>query len=140
MIEFGKITGSMEGHYIQVRLRTQECLYAPMITFGNSVSIPSEQWITENKDNFLAVVAFEKDLLQNPMIVGFFPVKGATSEVYNTHEQLLQVVTDLVEELTKARVNTQIGPQKFMPDTQIELEKFKSKLGVIKSKINNLKL
>lgn len=140
MIEFGKITGDMEGHYIEVQMRTGEHLYAPMVVMGNSISIPSESWIKTNKDNFLALVTFEKDILENPMIIGFYPVKGATSKDYDVTEKLLKLVTDLVEELQKARINTQLGPQKFLPDTQMELKSMKSTLDEISASINSLKL
>lgn len=35
MIEFGKITGDMDGHYIEVQMRTGEHLYAPIVVMGN---------------------------------------------------------------------------------------------------------
>lgn len=140
MIEFGKITGDMDGHYIEVRMRTGEHLYAPIVVMGNSVSIPSSEWIKSNKDNFLALVTFEKDILESPMVIGFYPVKGATSSEYDVTEKLIKVVSQLVDELKKARVNTQLGPQKFLPDTQIELSNMKDSLDVISRTINSLKL
>ena len=140
MIEFGKITGDVDGHYIEVQMRTGEHLYAPLVIMGNSVSIPSESWIKANKDNFLALVAFEKNILENPMVIGFYPVKGATSKTYDVTEKLLSVVTELVSELQKARINTQLGPQKFLPDTQIELSNMKDTLDAISETINSLKL
>ena len=140
MIEFGKITGDMDGHYIEVQMRTGEHLYAPLVVMGNSVSVPSESWVKANKDNFLALVAFEKDILENPMVIGFYPVKGATSKTYDVTEKLLSVVTELVSELQKARINTQLGPQKFLPDTQIELSNMKDTLDAISETINSLKL
>ena len=74
------------------------------------------------------------------MIIGFYPVKGATSKDYDVTEKLLKLVTDLVEELQKARINTQLGPQKFLPDTQMELKSMKSTLDEISASINSLKL
>lgn len=117
MIEFGKITGEVDNNLLQVKMRTGESLYAPMAVVGTDVSIPSEDWVKENKDNFLALVTYEKDMPISPIIIGFYPVKGADSSVYNTAERLLAVVTKLLEQLLKAKVNTQIGPQPFMPDT-----------------------
>lgn len=140
MIEFGKITGDMEGHYIEVQMRTGEHLYAPIVVSGNSVSIPSKSWIEANKENFLALIAFEKDILENPMVIGFYPVKGAESKTYDVTEKLLAIVAQLVDELQKARVNTQLGPQKFLPDTQIELSNMKDTLTEISKTINSLKL
>lgn len=117
MIEFGKITGEVENNLMQVKMRTGESLFAPIAVVGTGVSIPSEEWVQSNKDSFLALVTYEKDMYISPMIIGFYPVKGADSSTYNTSERLLSVVVKLVEQLLKAKVNTQIGPQPFMPDT-----------------------
>lgn len=140
MIEFGKITGEVENNYIQVKMRTGECLFAPIAIVGTDVTIPSEKWITANKDNFLALVTYEKDMYISPMIIGFYPVKGADSSSYNTTEKLIAILEKLLEQLGKAKINTQIGPQQFMPDTLVVLEQLSNDLEVAKQDINQIKL
>lgn len=140
MIEFAKITGVMKKNTLQVRMRTGECLFAPMTIIGNTSSLPSEQWISSNKDNFLAIVDFEGGNLISPVIVGFYPVKGAKSETYNPTERLLEVTTKLLEQLMKAKINTNIGPQPFMADTQAVFKQIQSELKEIKKLILPLDL
>lgn len=140
MIEFGKITGEVEGNLMQVKMRTGEHLFAPLTVIGTDASIPSEQWVKDNKDNFLALVAYEKDMYISPMIIGFYPVKGADSSSYNTTERLLAMVTKLIEQLLKAKVNTQIGPQPFMSDTIQVLNDIKEELDEIAKLILPVKL
>lgn len=140
MIEFGKITGEVDNNLVQVMLRTGENLFAPMAVVGTDVSIPSEEWIKNNKNNFLALVTYEKDMYISPMIIGFYPVKGADSSSYNTTERILAAVTKLIEQLLKAKVNTQIGPQPFMADTIKVLTEVKTELNDISKLILPLKL
>lgn len=140
MIEFAKMSGEVDGHYVEVKIRTGEHLFAPITTIGTGATIPSEKWIKENKDNFLALVTYEKDMYISPMIIGFFPVQGADSSTYNTVERLIQVVLTLLEQLSKAKVNTMIGPQQFLPDTLLILEELSSEIDKIKSDINSIKL
>lgn len=140
MIEFGKITGEVEGNLMQVKMRTGEHLFAPLTVIGTDASIPSEQWVKDNKDNFLALVAYEKDMYISPMIIGFYLVKGADSSSYNTTERLLAMVTKLIEQLLKAKVNTQIGPQPFMSDTIQVLNDIKEELDEIAKLILPVKL
>lgn len=140
MIEFGKITGEVEGNLMQVKMRAGENLFAPLTVIGTDVSIPSEQWVKDNKDNFLALVTYEKDMYISPMIIGFYPVKGADSSSYNTTERLLAMVTKLIEQLLKAKVNTQIGPQPFMSDTIQVLNDIKKELDEIAKLILPVKL
>lgn len=140
MIEFGKITGEVDNNLIQVKMRTGESLFAPLTVIGTDVSIPSEDWITANKDNFLALVTYEKDMYISPMIIGFYPVKGADSSSYNTTERLLAMVTKLIGQLLKAKVNTQIGPQPFMPDTIKVFNEIKKELDEITKLILPVKL
>lgn len=140
MIEFAKITGEMDGNTIEVTMRTGESLYAPITVIGTDVSIPSEEWISANKGNFLALVTYEKDMAISPMIIGFYPVKGADSSSYNTTERLLAMVIKLVEQLLKAKVNTMIGPQPFMPDTIMVFQEVQKELDEIKKLILPLKL
>lgn len=139
MIEFGKITGEVENSLIQVKMRTGESLFAPMTVIGTGVPLPSEDWIKENKDNFLALVTYEKDMFISPMVIGFYPVKGADSSVYNPIERLLSAYTKLIEQLLKAKVNTQIGPQPFMPDTIKVFNEIKMELEEVSKLILPLK-
>lgn len=120
MIEFAKIVESV-GRKIRVKLRTGEEFVAPMLIVGAATSLPSESWILKNKDRFLAVVTYEKDLLDNPMVIGFYPVNKSSSEDYDSVTQLLDIFVSLLELLQQAKTNTQIGPQPFMPDTQQKL-------------------
>lgn len=140
MIEFGKITGEVENNLLQVRMREGECLFAPMTIVGNNVAIPSLEWIRANKNNFLALVTYEKDMYISPMIIGFYPVKGSDSSSYNTMERLLSTVIKLIEQLLKAKVNTQIGPQPFMPDTIKVFKDIKKELDDITKLISTIKL
>ena len=140
MVEFGKMTGKVDGTRVQVRLRQGEHLYAPLSTVGSGVALPSDKWIRDNKDNFLALVAFEKDLLENPTIIGFYPVKGAKSEEYSVTERLLKATTDLVEKLMSGKITTQLGPQGFMPDTMQALQQIKQELLDIKELIKPVDL
>lgn len=140
MIEFGQITGKVEKNLIQVKMRTGESLYAPVAVVGTTVSVPSETWITANKNNFLALISYEKDLLISPIIVGFYPVKGATSEKYNSFERLMAVVEKLVSQLSEAKVLTQLGPQQFLPDTLMVFKELSSELTNIKNEINQISL
>lgn len=140
MIEFAKITGDMEGHKIEVTLRTGESFLAPIVVMGTDVSVPSNEWISSNKDSFLALVSYAKDNYSDPMIVGFYPVRGADSSSYNTTERLLEVCLKLLEQLLKAKVNTMLGPQPFMPDTIQIFNQLKSELDEIKKLITPLKL
>lgn len=128
MIEFAKITGDTLDNRIMVTMRTGESLYAPIAVTGLGTPLPSEEWIKNNKDNFLALVAFEKGLLMNPVIMGFYPVKGATSTDYGVLERLLSATITLLEKLINGKVNTSIGPQPFMPDTLTALNEIKKEL------------
>ena len=140
MIEFGKITGDTDNNLIEVRMRTGECLYAPIAVVGTDVTIPSAEWITAHKDSFLALVTFEKDIYANPIIIGFYPTKGADSSKYNTTEKLITILEKLLTQLGKTKVNTQIGPQQFMPDTLMVLEQLSDELKTAKQDINQIKL
>lgn len=140
MIEFGKITGEVDNNLLQVKMRTGENLFAPMVVMGTDVSVPSKDWVTENKDRFLALVAYEKNMYTSPMIIGFYPVKGAESSTYNTTERLLAMAIKLVDQLLKAKVNTQLGPQPFMPNTIQVFKDIKEELDEIKKLILPIKL
>ena len=140
MIEFGKLTGEVDNNLICVQMRTGESLFAPISVMGTGVTVPSESWISANKDNFLAIVTYEKDLYISPIIIGFYPVKGADSAMYNTNERLLSVTIRLVEQLLKAKVNTQIGPQPFMQDTIKVFTDIKDELTKINDLILSIKL
>ena len=107
-----------------------------MITFGSNVSIPSEKWIKVNKHKYVALVSFEKDILENPMVVGFYPVKGATAEA-DMFSKLLALTADLISILQQATIMTQLGPQKIMSQYQTKLSEAKSKLNEIVSNVQD---
>lgn len=125
----------MDGHLLQVKMRTGESLYAPIVVMGTDVSVPSQDWVNLNKDKFLALISYEKNMYISPMVVGFYPVEGADSSVYNSTERLLKAMTDLVDQLLKAKVNTMLGPQPFMPDTIKIFTDIQTELGEIKKLI-----
>jgi hypothetical protein len=140
MIEFAKITGLTDKpNLIQVQLNNGEKLYAPMVTLGINVSIPSAMWIAKNKDNFLALVSFAGDIDQDPFVLGFYPLRGASSEDYNLTERMIDKFKELLNKLGQARVLTQLGPQQFMPDTIIELQKMSAEVDLLEQEINKLK-
>ena len=136
MVEFGVITGEVDGTWIRVQYRTGEKFWAPMITFVSNVSIPSEKWIKANKHKYVALVSFEKDILENPMVVGFYPVKGATAEA-DMFSKLLALTADLISILQQATIMTQLGPQKIMSQYQTKLSEAKSKLNEIVSNVQD---
>ena len=140
MIEFARITGKVEDNYIQVKLRTGEHLYAPVVVIGTGATIPSSEWVQDNKDNFLALLTYEKDMPISPFIIGFYPVKGADSSSYNSVERLIKVVSSLMDELIKAKVNTMLGPQPFLPSSIKEFSDLQIELKDIKSQILEIKL
>ena len=140
MIEFGQITGNTDNNTIEVKMRTGESLYAPLVVIGTGVSIPSEEWIKTNKGNFLALVSYEGSSYDSPMIIGFYPVKGADSSAYNVSERLLKVATELIDQLLKAKVNTMLGPQPFMPDSIQVFTNLQKELDEISKMILPLKL
>ena len=140
MIEFGKLTGETYKNMFKVKLRTSETLYAPICVMGIGTPQPSTAWVLSNKDKFLVLLTYEKDILNNPMIIGFYPVKGADSSTYDLFERLLESMQKLVDQLSKAKVTTQLGPQQFLPDTLLVLEQIKVSLNEIKNQINPINL
>lgn len=139
MVEYTKILNSDEEDekYLRLRARTGEEFIAPMCTIGTSGILPSKKWVEKNKDNFLAVVTYEKNLLENPIIQGFLPLTNAKAEEYNFLYLCTEVMLKLIEQLSKAKVNTQIGPQPFMPDTTRVLNDLKDKLNTYKEEVLN---
>lgn len=131
MIEFAKITGELEDNLLQVKMKTGECLYAPIIIPYVGATLPTKDWIGANKDSFLALVTYEGETFYDPMVIGFFPVKGADSSSYNVNDRLFKMVVKLVEQLLKAKVNTQLGPQPFMGDTLKVFNEVKTELDEI---------
>ena len=138
MVQFAKITGKVEDNLIQVTFKTGESVYASMVVAGVSLSIPSEDWIKDNKDKFLAIVSFEGESFTTAFILGFYPVKGAKSKDFNTFEKIIEVLYKLVDQLSKAKVNTQIGPQPFLPDTLQVLAQLKQDIDKHKKDILDL--
>jgi len=139
-MEFGKILGEVSGNRIRIKLRTGEEFMASMMVTGTT-PVPSEKWITDNKDNFLAIVEFEgNQMFPIPVLVGFYPVEGADSSVFNSFERLLTVMEKLTDQLIKAKVNTSIGPQPFLPDTIQVLNEVKQEMKKISENILPIKL
>lgn len=137
MIVFGKLTGKTLGNKAEVELVTLEHYWLPMLAHGVNSPLPSDKWIEENKDNFLAVV-FIGGGRNVDCVLGFHPVKGAVSAEYNVQERLIQAVKDLTETLKNATVNTSLGPQKFLPDTIMKFTELNTELESISSLIRNI--
>ena len=78
--------------------------------------------------------------MKNPMIMGFYPVRGASSESFNDFEKLLKLIGTLIDTLQQATTMTKLGPQKFMADTQSKLIQAKSDLTDITNDILKLSL
>ena len=140
MIEFAKIIGELDKNYLRVRVRTGEEFLAPITVMGTGCSLPSEKWIEKNKDNFLALVTYEKNMYISPMIIGFYPVKGAKSESYDALEKLMEISVNLIDMLLQAKVNTMLGPQPFFPVSLEELNKIKASLDEVSQDIQKLDL
>ena len=139
MWDFVKITGEVSGNSIRVKLPTGETLLAPVVTsLGNPM--PSAKWISDNKDNFLAIMGYREGLNPYPIILGFYPVRGADSESFSTFGKLLAVNVALLDLLMSAKVMTQLGPQPFMGDSQKSLNDIKSKLQELEKELNKIKM
>lgn len=138
MIEFAKITGEMEGTNLQVRMRTGECLFAPMVVLGIGATLPTQEWIDQHKEEFLAMVSYEGETFYDPMVIGFFPVKGADSTKHNTTYRTFMMLIKLVEQLLQAKVNTQLGPQPFMQDSIKVFNEIKDELESISKLMLNI--
>lgn len=138
MIEFAKILGETEGSSIRVKIRTGETFMAPMAIVGNSSPLPSAAWIAQNKDNFLALVTYEKDLYISPIVIGFYPVNNADATKYDVIYQFLDLVETLVTELTAVKTVTMLGPQPFFPDSLAKLQQMKLNMVEIKKQVLGL--
>lgn len=103
MIEFYRLTGKSDGDRIQVKARTGEEMYAPMINVGTSTSVPTQKWLLENKDNFIALVSYERDSFSRPLIIGFYPVKGAKSSDFDLMLKVMNLFDNLLEHLLQAK-------------------------------------
>ena len=132
MIEFYKLTGKSGGDRIQVKARTGEEMYAPMINVGTSTSVPTQKWLMENKDNFIALVSYERDSFSRPLIIGFYPVKGAKSSDFDLMLKVMNLFDNLLDQLLQAKTNTMMGPQMFFPDTIQKIQETKLKLEELK--------
>ena len=140
MIDFAKITGEVEGHRLEVQMPTGEHIFSPLLLNGTAVTFPTEEWIKNNKDNFLAVISYEGSRCYDSMILGFYPVRGADSTTYNTTDRMFKMLVKLVDQLLKAKVNTQIGPQPFMTDTIKVLNDIQKELTEIQKLMLDFKL
>lgn len=136
MIEFAQITGKTQGDTYQVKMRTGEHFYAPLSVTGIGTPMPSQRWIQENRNSFLALVTFEGK--NTPIIVGFYPVSGADSSKYGVFELLLELSTEIVDMLINAKTNTGIGPMPFMPGSMKRLMEIKVSLQGINSLIRQV--
>ena len=105
MIEFGVLTGEIDNSLLRVQYRTGEKFWAKMAMIGNNVSLPSETWIKTNCKNFLALVSFEKDLNETPIIIGFYPVNDPDSNSYNEFERLIKLIKVLLDTLKIGRAH-----------------------------------
>lgn len=139
MWDFVKILGEVDGHRIRVKLPTGEEVMAPVIT-AMGLPVPSEQWVKDNKDKFLAIMGYREGLNPYPIILGFYPVTGADSEKFNIFERLLVCQKEILDMLASAKVTTQLGPQPFMPDSQQKISDLKSKIEELEKDIYPLKL
>lgn len=141
-MEYAKLTGkTLKGkpNFWQVQFREGYNMYAPFPS-GVGIIVPSEEWLKSNKANFIALIDFEKGNRERPIIMGLLPIAGATSETYNVIERILVVNKELLKQLQKAKVNTQIGPQQFMPDTQQVLSDLSTELDEIEKQILKVSL
>lgn len=138
MIEYAKLTGKSDAPYYEVQVRTGERIYARFANAGFGISLPSAKWYQDNKDRFLALLSYEGDNVDEPILLGFSPLDNAATSDSNVYERLLKVVTNLVERLLNAKVNTQIGPQPFLVDTIQDLNDMKTELNNIKQLIEEV--
>jgi hypothetical protein len=138
MWEFFKIIGSEPKNTVRVKSRTGFEFVLPIVISNPAAPLPSEKWITDNKDKFLAVILTEETISPTPVLIGFYPVAGASSTEFNIFEQLLKACTELTQALQEAKVATSIGPQPFMPDTLTKLGDLKTNLDKIKESINSI--
>lgn len=138
MIEFYKLTGKSDGDRLQVKSRTGEEMYAPMINVGTSTSVPSASWLLTNKDNFIALVSFERESFSRPIILGFYPVKGARTSDFDIVFKLMTAFEDLLDSLAQAKTNTLLGPQPFFADTLLKINQ--TKVEVEKMKTERLEI
>lgn len=132
MIEFAKLTNELKGDYLKVKMRTGEEIFAPLINVGTSTSLPTTKWLNDNKDSFLALITYERESFSHPLIIGFFPVKGAKTQDFDIIFKLLTLVEDLLKELRQAKTNTMLGPQPFFPDTNLNIQKIELELDELK--------
>ena len=127
MWDFVKIIGDIDGSSLRVRLPTGEEMFAPMVT-SLGLPLPSQKWIDNNKDSFLAILQYQENLNPEPIVVGFYPVKGAESDKFSIFERLLKVNLEVIELLAVARIATQLGPQPFMADSQEKIVNIKKEI------------
>lgn len=137
MWDFVKITGVTKGNLIEVKFPTGEHVMATLLT-SVLAPIPSPQWFLENKDNFLAILATKEGVNPYPVVLGFYPVKGADSEKFSIFGSLLQMYADILDMLSTAMITTSLGPQPFLPDTQAKIVELKTKIEQINLKIGTV--
>ncbi len=140
-LEYAQITGEIGDtkYLFQVKMATGETLFAPLLVQGGTTAIPSKDWIDANKDKFLAVIGFTGEDYNEPFIMGFLPVKGVDTSSANILERILNNTGKLLDLLKEGKVNTQMGPQPFMTDTQAKIKQCKDENDEILKLIQSVK-
>lgn len=139
-MEYAKLTGNVDGQYVQVFLPSGMNFYAPIVTMGTTVTLPSKSWIAEHKNDVLAIVDYIKDDLDKPIIIGYRHVEGSKSAINNSFERLLSQVQELVNTLREATINTSSGATPFMPQVQEQFSFINEELNSISNQINTVSL
>lgn len=77
MIELGKLTGEYdESGYVGVSLSTGEELFARPMIQAPIVANYTKEWVNSYGDNFLAVIAYENDAEERPILMGIIPLRN----------------------------------------------------------------
>ncbi len=77
MIEFAQLTDDLDGDYLKVKMRTGEEIFAPLLNIGTSTSLPTKKWLSAKKHLLLPLLRMKEIISPHPIIIGFYPVKGA---------------------------------------------------------------
>lgn len=77
MVEIGKLTGEYDATgYIGVRLSHGEVLFARPLMQVPTIASYTKEWVDAYGGNFLAVVAYENDMHERPILMGVIPLKN----------------------------------------------------------------
>lgn len=76
MIELGKFTGEIDDHgYVGIIIDEDTQLFArPLMSFPN-VSVINQRWLDHFGNKFQAVIDYELDTYENPILIGMLPLK-----------------------------------------------------------------